>query len=162
MNSSQFLKQSSLLMGFKQCNYGKERLFVSGWVLHWRPSTALSLVSLSKTYYCFFFVFAWTYLHLPLLQLFSPFFANPEPRFFLHSFSSSLHFLCSSLWQTWCYSAGMHVPFTFSHCSSPLTPLKPLATFRMKYWTGQALSRHLAASHSLVSPGEVKYKNVTP
>lgn len=92
MNSSKFLKQSSLLMGFKQCNYGKERLFVSGWVLHWRPSTALSLVSLSKTYCCFFFVFAWTYLHLPLLQLFSPFFANPEPRFFLHSFSSCIFF----------------------------------------------------------------------
>lgn len=157
MNSSQFLKQSSLLMGFKQCNYGKESLFVSGWV------RTLHSLWFHSPYCCFFFVFAWTYLHLPLLQLFSSFFANPEPRFFfLHSFSSSLHFLCSSLWQTWCYSAGMHVPSTFSHCSSPLTPLKPLATIRMKYWTGQALSRHLAASHSLVSPGEMKYKNVTP
>lgn len=83
MNSSQFLKQSSLLMGFKQCNYGKERKFYtedralhSLWFHSPRHIVAFSLFLLEHIstfhYFSFFLHFSLTLNLVFFCTLFLP------------------------------------------------------------------------------------------
>lgn len=126
-----------------------------------------------KVEQCTLFVFfrsLFLYLYEYVLHLLpardTTFCLSPPFDFFLHFSVTLTPFVCAPflysppLSQTQCFSPGMNVPSGFYHCSSPLTPLTPPGPIRMKYWTGRAPSRHLAASQSVPRPAEMKDNNV--